>query len=231
MKDKIKSIATRYFIGTTGLFLVSIGVALSIKSDLGTAPVSCPPYVTSLIGGFNLSGFHIGTVGQYTIIMHLMFILLQIALLRKKFKMRYLMQIPAAIVFGALTDLSIWAFDWIMPDGYAMRLILMMLSIVITAFGISLEVVGNAWMLAGEMTDAAIAEFLNVEFRHAKVGFDIFLVIAAAGISYFAFGNPLGDGTENVIREGTVMSALCTGLCMKFTDKLARKLSKDFISY
>ena len=26
---------------------------------------------------------------------------------------------------------------------------------------------------------------------------------------------------ENVIREGTVMSALLTGLCMKFTDKAA----------
>lgn len=36
-----------------------------------------------------------------------------------------------------------------------------------------------------------------------------------------AFGNLLGNGSENVIREGTVMSALLTGLCMRFTDKLA----------
>ena len=40
-------------------------------------------------------------------------------------------------------------------------------------------------------------------------------------IAWFAFGNLLGNGSENVIREGTVMSALLTGLCMRFTDKLA----------
>ena len=143
------------------------------------------------------------------------------ALLRRRFKLESLMQIPAALVFGILTDLSIWAFDWIVAGSYGMRVLLMVLSIVITALGISLEVKGNAWMLAGEMTDAALADFLGIKFRNAKIGFDIFLVAAAAVTAWVAFGNPLGDSTENVIREGTVMSALLTGWCMRFTDKIA----------
>ena len=221
MKTDTESLIVRYLTGTIGLALVAVGVALSIKSDLGTAPVSCSPYVASLMGGFDIFGFRIGTVGQYTILMHLLFILLQMALLRRRFKLESLMQIPAALVFGILTDLSIWAFDWIVAGSYGIRVLLMVLSIVITALGISLEVKGNAWMLAGEMTDAALADFLGIKFRNAKIGFDIFLVAAAAVTAWVAFGNPLGDSTENVIREGTVMSALLTGWCMRFTDKIA----------
>ena len=143
----IKSSFARYATGTFGLILVAIGVALSIKSDLGTAPISCPPYVVSLAGHFQIGSFTIGTVGQYTMLMHLIFIVLQILLLRSRFKLEHLMQIPAAIVFGLLTDASIWAFSWISAGTYAMQLLLMALSIVITALGISLEVKGNAWML------------------------------------------------------------------------------------
>ena len=143
----IKSSFARYATGTFGLILVAIGVALSIKSDLGTAPISCPPYVVSLAGHFQIGSFTIGTVGQYTMLMHLIFIVLQILLLRSRFRLEHLMQIPAAIVFGLLTDASIWAFSWVSANTYAMQLILMALSIVITALGISLEVKGNAWML------------------------------------------------------------------------------------
>ena len=74
----IKSSFARYATGTFGLILVAIGVALSIKSDLGTAPISCPPYVVSLAGHFQIGSFTIGTVGQYTMLMHLIFIVLQI---------------------------------------------------------------------------------------------------------------------------------------------------------
>mgnify|MGYP001110434644 CR=1 FL=1 len=138
-KENIKNIFARYLTGTLGLVLVAIGVALSIKSDLGTAPISCPPYVVSMCGNFELGGFTIGTVGQYTMLMHLIFILLQMALLRSRFRLENLMQIPAAIVFGLLTDLSIAAFGWIEAGTYGMKIILMCLSIVITALGISLE--------------------------------------------------------------------------------------------
>lgn len=227
--ENIKSLCARYTVGTIGLALVAVGVALSIKSDLGTAPVSCPPYVVSLAGHFEIGGFTIGTVGQYTMLMHMIFILLQIVLLRRNFKLRYLMQVPAAFVFGILTDAAIWAFGWISADTYAMQLILICLSVIITALGISLEVMGRAWMLAGEMTDAAIAEFLGIKFRNAKIGFDIFLVLVAAAISWYCFGNILGNGVENVIREGTVVSAVFTGFCMRYTDRLATAMFPERI--
>ncbi|MGN1210423.1 MAG: cytidylate kinase family protein, partial [Candidatus Cryptobacteroides sp.] len=72
MNAKIKDILVRYSVATFGLALVAIGVALSISSNLGTSPISCPPYVMALWGGL--------TVGEYTALMHQIFIILQLIL-------------------------------------------------------------------------------------------------------------------------------------------------------
>ena len=101
MKINSKDILKRYAIATLGLIFIAIGVALSLKSNLGTAPVSCPPAVLNL----RWTGI---TVGTFTWMMHLVMILLQVILLGKKFELRFLMQIPAAFVFGYLCDAAIW---------------------------------------------------------------------------------------------------------------------------
>ena len=94
----------RYSIATLGLAFVAIGVALSIKSQLGTAPISCPPYVLSLMPDTF-------SVGEFTIMMHIFFILIQVLLLRKNFKLEYLMQLVPTFLFGYMCDLFIWLFN------------------------------------------------------------------------------------------------------------------------
>ena len=217
MSSKFTDLLKRYLVATFGLLLIAVGVALSIKSDLGTAPVSCPPYV------LNLWNSRL-TVGEFTILMHLFFILLQVVLLRKAFKARYLMQIVAAVVFGFLTDLSIWAFGWVSVSTYAGRLLLCLLSVAITALGISLEVMPQAWMVAGEQTVWAISEVGHFRFSSVKIVFDVVLVVVSAIFAYCVFRNPLGSHDYTVIREGTLIFAILTGLCMKLTDPLVKKL-------
>ncbi len=216
VKNKVCSILIRYGIATLGLTLVALGVSLSILSNLGTSPISCLPYVLHLKGGLS--------VGQYTALMHLAFIILQIILLRKNFKLESLLQIAAAFVFGALTDFFIWATAWISVTAYIERLGLMLLAILFTAFGISVEVRAHAWMIAGEMTVAAIAQVANAKFRHVKIIFDTSLVAISAALALIFFNNPLGNGSETVIREGTLILALLTGTLMKATDPLANRL-------
>lgn len=212
------NMAMRYGISTLGLMLVAVGVALSIKSNLGTAPISCPPYVVNLFDSRL-------TVGEWTMVMHFLFIVLQLVLLRKNFKPRYLMQIPAAIVFGVLTDAAIWAFGWIDASGYAVRLVLCILSVAITSLGISLEVCGNSWMLAGEQTVAAVSEVTGKPFGSMKIVFDISLMAFSVIFAFFAFGSPLGRGDFMVVREGTLIQALLTGFLMRFTDPVANRMS------
>jgi len=79
-------------------------------------------------------------------------------------------------------------------------------------------------MLAGEQTTAALSILTKAKFSTVKVAFDVFLVLVSAAFAMVAFGNPLGDGASVVIREGTIILALFTGLCMKLTDPLVEKV-------
>ena len=69
-----------------GLSIMAFGVAFSIKAALGTSPISSVPYVTSEISGL--------TVGQTTIIMNFIFVLIQIAILRRQYDWFQLLQFP-----------------------------------------------------------------------------------------------------------------------------------------
>ena len=228
---KITGYLIRYGIATIGLALVAIGVALSIKSQLGTAPISCPPYVLSLIPGTIFS------VGEYTIMMHLCFIVLQILLLRKNFKLEYLMQLIPTFLFGYMCDFFIWTFEGLTVTTFGGKIGILLVSCVITAMGISIEVMSKAWMLAGEMMVQALATVSKMKFNNMKVIFDVACVLISSLMAWFLFHNIFGASADtNVMNNllaradsvaiglGTLISAVFTGLIMKGTDPLCKRI-------
>lgn len=217
-KSRLSDNTVRYIIATVGIILVAMGAAVSIKSNFGTAPITSPPYMI-------FAWSEKFTVGQYTMMMHFIFIISQIIMLRRRFELRYLMQIPAAIVFGLITDFCIWTIDATVPaTALGTRIGLCILSLVLTALGVTLEVIGNAWMLAGEMTTKAVSIVTRTKFSSAKVGFDTFLVLVSMAFGWLVFHNLWGSEDNTVIWIGTLVSALCTGLVMKLTEPLCHKL-------
>ena len=216
---KFKDLLIRYGISTLGLIIVALGVGISIKSNLGISPPSCPPTILNL----RWTGISVGT---FTWITHLAFILLQLVILRKEFKLSYLMQIPAAFVFGYMCDGAIWLFDAISAPStvYWQQILLSLAAVVLTAVGIKLEVMGEGWILAGDMTTAVLSKVTHAPFSTVKVIFDLALVVLTAAFSYFAFGLLTGNGHTVVIREGTLILAFLTGLCMRLTDPLLDKV-------
>jgi uncharacterized membrane protein YczE len=216
---KLKNIAIRYGISTLGLIIVALGVGISIKSNLGISPPSCPPTI------LNLRWTEI-SVGTFTWMMHLVFIAIQALVLRKDFKLRYLMQIPAAFVFGYMCDAAIWLFDAIEAPAthYAVQILLSLASVVLTAIGIKLEVVGNGWILAGDKIVAVLADVLHRPFGSMKIIVDVTLVVLTAAFAWFSFGLLTGNGSTVVIREGTLILAFLTGICMRFTDRYVEKI-------
>lgn len=71
------------FVG--GLFVMSLGVGLSIKSGLGVTPISSIPYSLTLASGAN--------IGITTIIFNAILVFLQIPILKKRFKAKRLFAI------------------------------------------------------------------------------------------------------------------------------------------
>jgi uncharacterized membrane protein YczE len=197
---------------------VALGVGISIKSNLGIAPPSCPPTI------LNLRWTDI-SVGTFTWMMHLVFIAIQALILRKRFRLRFLMQIPAAFVFGYMCDAAIWLFDAISnpATNYLVQILLSLASVVLTAIGIKLEVVGNGWILAGDKIVAVLADVLRKPFSTMKIFVDVALVVMTAAFAWVSFGLLTGNGITVVIREGTLILALLTGICMHFTDRYVER--------
>ncbi len=216
------NIVARYLVATLGLVLVALGVALSLKSNLGTAPVSCPPAV------LNLKWTAI-SFGTFTWIMHLLFIALQMAMRRKVLDIHYLLQLLAAFVFGYLCDACIWILNDVEITSYLMKIVLILMSVLLTAIGIRLEVIGKAWILAGDKVVDVFSEVTGIKFSNAKIGEDIILVALSAAFAWICFGSPWGHGDQIVIREGTLILAALTGLCMKLTDPLVDRLFKPLL--
>ena len=212
-----KNIAARWLIGTLGLVLIAFGVALSLKSNLGTAPPSCPPAV------LNLKWTAI-SFGTFTWMMHLLFIAAQMAMRRKVLDIHYLVQLAAAFVFGYLCDACIWLLHGVEITSYLMKIVFILVAVLLTAVGIRLEVIGKTWILAGDQVVDTFSAVTGIKFSNAKIGEDILLVALSAAFAWICFGSPFGHGEEIVIREGTLILAALTGLCMKLTDPLVDKI-------
>lgn len=184
-----------------GLFVMAFGVAFSIEADLGTSPISSVPYTVSLFSSL--------TVGTATIIMHCVFIALQILILRKKYQPFQLLQLPVAFIFGYLTDFAIWVLRFIHCETYWERWIVCIIGIVVIAAGVSLEVISNVVTLAGEGLSLAVCQVAPIRFGNMKIIFDISLVIVAC-ILGLVFTHQIQG-----VREGTVAAAIFVGLLTK----------------
>ena len=197
----------------TGIFVIAFGVALSIRSNLGTTPISSVPYVYNIV-------FPAVTVGTFTILLNLLFVVLQIVLLRKNFKPYLLLQVPVVFIFGWFIDFSLYLLGGAVPGNYLVQWVFCIVSCVIIAFGVFLQVKANVVMLPGDGLVIALADTLRKEFGLTKILFDSFLVLVSL-ITVLI----IREGFHGV-REGTVASALLVGFIVQFYQKHIRFVDK-----
>ena len=198
---KIENTAKKTAAFITGLFIMSIGVALSVKANLGVSPISCVPYVFSIKLPFSL--------GELVIIQNILLICLQIILLRNRYRIFQLVQLPAVFVFGFFIDFSLYLFSGINTDFYPLQLLLCLLSCIVLAFGIFLIVKADITYMPGEGLTLAIIEVFHTNFGKTKIAVDSSMVIIGIISSFILLRQIKG------IREGTVLSALLVGYLIK----------------
>ena len=191
-------------------------MAFSIKAGLGTSPISSVPYVTSEISGLS--------VGATTIIMNFLFVLIQIAILRRNYDWFQILQFPAAILFGLTIDVAEWVIAPLPCWGYLMAWVYCALGIVLIAFGVSVEVMANLVTTAGEGIVLAICQVAPVKFGNMKMCFDVTLVCIAVVLSLVFLGHLSG------VREGTIAAAILVGQITKQTNKLTKKVELAVLS-
>lgn len=193
----------RYFLLVCGLVIMSIGVALSINANMGISPISCLPYVLNRVSGSL-------TVGQFTAVMHVFFVVVQVLLLRRQFAPYQLLQLLVAVALGWLIDVALALFAFLQPTSYLEQWLLFLSSIVIVSVGMYLEVKAGVLMVAGEGLVKAIAMVMKQEFGKVKIATDCLLVSASLTIGLIYFHQVVG------VREGTVMAAILVGAIIRF---------------
>ena len=197
-----KNTVIRLVFYLVGLAIMTIGIAVSVKSDLGVSPVSTIPYTMTVVWGIEM--------GIATIIFHIALVLIQFLLLRKDFKANILLQVPVGILFGFLTSASLFLATFIpTPEGIVEQLILSLISVVLIAIGIFMYVPANFIPLAGEGAMLAVSKVTKIKFSTAKMCFDISMVVISL-ITCLALIQSFGS-----IGIGTIIAAFLVGICLK----------------
>lgn len=195
----------KYFWFIAGVIINSFGIALITKANMGTSPITSVAYVLSL--KFPL------TLGQFSFLMNLVFILLQIILLRRNFKPLQLLQLVVNIIFSYCIDLSMSLLSVFHFDNLISQIIALLLGCIVLGLGISIEVAPDVLMVPGEGLVRAISTVANKRFGTVKVVFDTTLVIIAVIMSFIFWGRLNGLGL------GTIVSALFVGHVVNFINR------------
>lgn len=211
-----KYVSRRYILFAVSLFVNAMGIAFITKALLGTSPITSVTYVLSMFTPL--------TIGQWTIVLNLLFVLFELPFMtRKELKddlRMFLLQIPISLCFGTFIDLSMNMLYWLEPVKYIDQIIYLLLGCVILAAGITLEVKANVAMMAGEYFVRVISQRFHGEFGYVKLCFDITLVCIACLFSICFMSGIYG------VREGTVAAALLVGPIVHFISPYYRCFDK-----
>ena len=206
----------RYILFAVSLFVNAMGIAFITKALLGTSPITSVTYVLSMFTPL--------TIGQWTIVLNLLFVLFELPFMtRKELKddlRMFLLQIPISLCFGTFIDLSMNMLYWLEPVKYIDQIIYLLVGCVILAAGITLEVKANVAMMAGEYFVRVISQRFHGEFGYVKLCFDITLVCIACLFSICFMSGIYG------VREGTVAAALLVGPIVHFISPFYRCFDK-----
>ena len=202
------------FVG--GLFVMSLGVGLSIKSGLGVTPISSIPYSLTLASGVN--------IGITTVIFNVLLVFLQIPILKKRFNPKRLLQLINAFMFGYFTDLSLWILSP-MPDlPLDVNFTLLIVSMFLIAAGI-LYMPANIAPLPGEGVVEAVSLAYDKRFSKVKVCFDTSMVVLSLIICGLFTSDILGS-----VNVGTILAAIFIGIIIRYLTELYEKITAKSIT-
>lgn len=190
---------------------MTLGVALCVRSNLGSSVISSLPYVLSLAGP--VSFIPAWTIGTYTILMNFIFVICQILILRNRFELVQLFQLVIGFVFGWLIDFNMWLTDFLLCNTLIMQILTQLAGCTIMGIGIAFEIKCGSVTMPGEGISIATSQVCNLPFPKVKIIIDTTLVILAVTACYLFFGKWIWS----VVGVGTLFAMVYVGLVVKYT--------------
>ena len=203
---------------TVGLFIMSLGVAFSINSTLGTTPISSISYALALITNID--------IGITTFLFNAALIFLQLLILRSRFEKRRLLQFINCVMFGYFTDVALYLVSFVpFEPTIPFYVLYLALSIFLIAFGIFVYMPADIAPLPGEGCVQAIAIVTDWRFSTIKIGFDATVVSIAFIMCVLWYSNAFA-----AVSIGTVISAFMVGFTLRQISNLYFRLTGERIN-
>lgn len=194
-----------------GIAVMGLGIDIVVKADLGNSPISATPNVLSL--GFTMVSF-----GTFMLGWQCFLVLVQIALLRREFRLVDLWQIPISVFFGVCIDSFMALLGPAAPTSYVASWLWLAGGMAVLALGIVMTVVSGTVMNCGEAVVQAVVRKTGARFGTVKVGFDLACAALACLCAFLFVGHLAG------VREGTFVCAAFTGVIVNIYMSLYGKL-------
>lgn len=192
-------LAGRIALMLAGIAVMALGIDVVVKADLGNSPISATPNVLAL-------GFPAVSFGTFMLGWQCFLVLVQVALLRREFRLVDLWQIPISVFFGLCIDWFMALLGATAPTTYLASWLWLAVGMAVLAAGIVMTVVSGTVMNCGEAVVQAVVRKTGARFGTVKVGFDLACAALAVLCALVFVGHLAG------VREGTVVCAALTGV-------------------
>ena len=186
MQEKQKKWMLRIALYLVGIIVLALGITLNTKTNLGVSPIISMPYAVAQIFGYE--------TGTAVFVAYLIFIVLQIVLLKGKFRPFQLLQVAASY----LTSAFITIFDRVLPvpEQMGSRLLVLALAIILAR---------------------VLGERCGKNMGFGKNLFDFSALVISLAIGMIGAGRPVGIGS------GTVVAMVCTGRVIALFNYFGKK--------
>ncbi|MDE6645606.1 MAG: hypothetical protein K2J97_05935, partial [Muribaculaceae bacterium] len=176
-KEQVISFAWQHVLLLVSLYFMTLGVAMCVRSDLGSSVISSCPLAFTLAGAEGLVPQL--TLGTYTNILNALLVAGQVVVLRRRFNQVQLFQLLIGFVFGALIDMKIVITAVYIPTNLTGKITEQLAGCTVMAAGIAMEIKCASITMPGEGLPVAIAKVTGKSFADIKIFVDVTLVTLA----------------------------------------------------
>ena len=212
---KEKRLTRRILQYLAGLICMAIGLVLLKRTYWGVSPITAVPDAVANITPL--------TLGNATILLHVLCVVLQI-IIQRKITLKSLLCLFVGVPFGYLVDLFMWLWDpqlvlW-------QKIIALVLGVMIQGFGVSLIIGCDMMLPAPDEFNNVFALTFNKQIGHVKMCADAVYVVIAVLINLISQHSLASVGISSVV------SVLLTGTCVQLSFRLFPKIRMaDFFTH
>ena len=201
----MKNLTKKISLTILGILLVYSAVAFALKAAIGVLPVDAA--ITSVA---TLIGMKVGT---FSMLFHGSFFVGQILIEKKNFRKTELLQLLYITLGGSVLNFFLYVvLKNVTFTAYPVRLIVCVLSFVVSSFGCSLVLETHLMRTPMEGCIQLIADRIGTTQGKLRQKIDVALVIISVAIT-------LLFGVEWTLREGTIIAMLIFGPLFDFWKK------------